>query len=93
MEDFMIYIIIYFAAVNVIAFAMMGADKHRAVKGRWRISEKALFISALIGGCAGANLGMHIFRHKTKHIKFVVGMPLILAAWIAAGAGIIINFL
>lgn len=70
---------IYLAVMNAAAFVMMGADKRRARKGRWRISEKALFAAALAGGSAGAILGMQIFRHKTRHWYFVWGMPAILA--------------
>ena len=70
---------IYLAVMNVAAFVMMGADKRRARKSRWRISEKALFAAALAGGSAGAVLGMQIFRHKTRHWYFVWGMPAILA--------------
>lgn len=68
----------YLAVMNVAAFVMMGADKRRARKGRWRIPEKALFAAALAGGSAGAILGMQIFRHKTRHWYFVWGMPAIL---------------
>ena len=70
-----IYLVVMIAA----AFVMMGVDKRRARKGRWRISEKALFAAALAGGSAGAVLGMQIFRHKTRHWYFVWGMPVILA--------------
>lgn len=77
MMDKMLWI--YLAAMNAAAFVMMGADKHRARRGRWRISEKALFAAALAGGSAGAILGMQIFRHKTRHWYFVWGMPVILA--------------
>lgn len=71
---FLVYIII----VNIVAFAMMGIDKKRAIRHQWRIPEKSLFISALLLGSVGANIGMQVFRHKTKHIQFVIGMPLIL---------------
>ncbi len=71
--------VIYLAAVNFIAFIMFGADKARAVKGRWRILESALILAAVSGGSAGALAGMKIFRHKTRHRKFTVGIPLILA--------------
>ena len=74
----------YLLAVNIIAFAMMGIDKGRAKRGAWRISEKALFISALIGGSIGAICGMQFFRHKTKHWYFKYGMPAILILQIAA---------
>lgn len=71
-------IAIYLAAINVITFIMFGADKARAVKGRWRISEAALILAALLGGSIGALAGMRIFHHKTRHRKFTVGIPVIL---------------
>ncbi len=59
----------------------MGIDKRRAKrKGTRRIRERTLFLSAFLGGPAGALLGMWLFHHKTKHWYFVVGMPLILLA-------------
>ena len=72
-------ITIYLAAINVITFIMFGADKARAAKGRWRISESALILAALLGGSTGALAGMRIFHHKTKHRKFTIGIPVILA--------------
>lgn len=72
-------IVIYLAAINVITFIMFGADKARAAKGRWRISESALILAALLGGSIGALAGMRIFHHKTKHRKFTIGIPVILA--------------
>ena len=72
-------VIIYLAAINVITFIMFGADKARAAKGRWRISESALILAALLGGSTGALAGMRFFHHKTKHRKFTIGIPVILA--------------
>ena len=69
---------IYLVVINVTALALCGADKRKAKKHAWRISEKALFLSAVLGGSAGALLGMLLFRHKTKHWYFVIGIPLIL---------------
>ncbi len=83
------YILIYLVVINIVAFVLMGADKSRAKRGAWRISEKALFLPAIIGGSLGALLGMWIFRHKTKHWYFVVGMPLILVIHLAI-AGLIL---
>lgn len=73
---------------NALAFALMGIDKHRAQKGRWRVSEKTLFLSALLGGSLGAILGMQFFRHKTKHWYFRVGMPAILIVQLAIGLAV-----
>ena len=72
-------IVIYLAVINIITFIMFGADKARAAKGRWRISESALILAALLGGSTGALAGMRFFHHKTKHRKFTIGIPVILA--------------
>ena len=76
-------LLIYLAAVNVIAFVVYGADKRRAKKERRRVPEKTLFLLALIGGSVGAWAGMYTFRHKTRHWYFVWGIPAILAVQIA----------
>ena len=73
----------YFASVNFIGFALMGIDKHTAKKRAFRIPEATLFIIAVIGGSLGSLIGMYTFRHKTRHRKFVIGMPLILVFQIA----------
>ena len=75
-------LILYLLIVNAIGFVLMLADKIKAKKNLWRIPEATLFFMAVIGGSIGSLLGMHTFRHKTKHIKFIVGMPLILAVQI-----------
>ena len=80
------YLIIYLAAVNLAAFALMGIDKQRAKQHAWRIPEKILFLSAILGGSIGAILGMWTFRHKTRHWYFAAGMPLILIVQIAVCA-------
>lgn len=69
---------IYLAVVNLAAFALMGVDKRRAKRGAWRIPERTLFLPAILGGSPGAILGMQVFRHKTRHRQFMIGMPLIL---------------
>lgn len=69
--------IIYLLAVNLVGFALMGIDKRKAIKHVWRVPEAALFWPAILGGSIGAWLGMYTFRHKTKHLRFVVGIPLI----------------
>ncbi|MCD8364638.1 MAG: DUF1294 domain-containing protein [Clostridiales bacterium] len=68
----------YLAAINLIGFTAMGIDKRKARKRKWRIPEVRLFILAAIGGSLGSWLGMYVFRHKTRHWYFVVGMPAIL---------------
>ena len=72
------YLILYLLVMNIIAFVTMGVDKSKAKRGAWRIPEKTLFLLSLIGGSIGALVGMYTFRHKTKHMSFVIGMPAIL---------------
>ena len=86
LEEYIIYILaaVYLLIVNIIAFSLMYIDKQRAKKQQWRIKEATLFLFAAIGGSIGANLGMQVFRHKTKHWYFVIGMPAILVLQIAA---------
>ena len=74
---------LYLLAVNLAAFGMMGADKGRARRGGWRISEKALFLFPVLGGALGGLLGMRIFRHKTKHWYFRWGFLLLLILQLA----------
>ena len=69
---------IYMILINFFELYLMYADKQKAKKGLWRIPEKTLFLISILGGSLGGILGMYIFRHKTKHWKFVIGMPLIL---------------
>lgn len=73
----------YLTIINAIAFALMLADKARARKNLWRIPERTLFTAAILGGSVGSLIGMYLARHKTKHLKFVIGIPVILAAQIA----------
>ena len=73
-------IVIYLLAMNVFGFCQMGIDKRRAARHEYRISERALFLGSILGGSLGSWLGMYVFRHKTRHWYFVLGMPLILLA-------------
>lgn len=68
----------YLVIINLIGFISMYIDKRKAKKHKWRISENTLILIAFIGGSVGSLIGMHLFRHKTKHIKFYIGIPLIL---------------
>ena len=78
MKDIWLIILIYLAAVNLFGLIIMGVDKTRAKRRKWRIPEATLFLVAAIGGSIGSIAGMYIFRHKTKHLYFVIGMPVIL---------------
>ena len=70
--------------LNLFAFILFGVDKSRAQRGAWRISERALLLSAACFGGTGALLGMRVFRHKTKHRAFTVSAPIAAAISIAA---------
>ena len=77
------YFLLYLLLINAATFLLMLVDKLKAKKNRWRIPERTLFGSALLGGSIGALLGMYTFRHKTKHLSFTLGMPAILIAQVA----------
>lgn len=71
------YFILYLISINLISFIIMYIDKQKAIKRRFRISEKNLFLLSILGGSLGMFIGMHTFRHKTKHLQFTIGVPLI----------------
>ena len=70
---------IYLLLINAVGFGVMLYDKYLAKNNLWRIPEKTLFGIAACGGSIGCWLGMYTVRHKTKHLKFTVGIPVILA--------------
>ncbi len=74
------YLLLYLLAINIIGFLAMGIDKFKAKKGYWRTPEGTLMTICLIGGGIGTIAGMYTFRHKTKKLKFTIGMPTILIA-------------
>lgn len=76
---------LYLVIINAIASGLMLIDKYKAKKNLWRIPEATLMTTALLGGSIGALIGMYTVRHKTKHPKFTVGIPLILLAQAALG--------
>lgn len=78
MSTFSTVLLLYLILLNLAGFLIMGIDKRRARKHMWRIPEKTLFFTAILGGSFGTLAGMYTFRHKTKHWYFVIGMPLIL---------------
>ncbi len=78
-------LLVLLAAMNLLAFALYGIDKLKAKRGAWRIPESTLLLVAFLGGSLGAFLGMELFRHKTKHAKFKILVPLFLILHIALG--------
>ena len=72
----------YLVSINALACLLMLIDKQKAIKNRWRIPESTLLWCAVLGGSMGAIMGMRLFRHKTKHAKFYIGLPVILCVQI-----------
>lgn len=83
----MIIVLAYLVIVNVVGFVLMFVDKKRAQNNQWRIKEATLFLTAAIGGSIGSMLGMKVFRHKTKHLSFMIGMPAIFIVQMALAVG------
>ncbi|MDE6312161.1 MAG: DUF1294 domain-containing protein [Lachnospiraceae bacterium] len=71
-------VLIYLAVMTLLGFGSMYLDKRKAKLHQWRISEKVLFLIAILGGSVGSNVGMRVCHHKTRHWYFVLGMPAIL---------------
>ena len=85
-------ICIYLAVMNFAGFLSMGIDKSRAKRQKYRIPEATLLVIAGCGGSLGSFLGMNVFRHKTKHLKFTIPVPLFLIAHIFILAFLIWRF-
>lgn len=79
----------YLITINALGLLLMLIDKEKARRKRWRIPEKSLFLVAAIGGSVGCILGMYLFRHKTKHLSFTIGIPLILILQLAVAVYIL----
>lgn len=73
-----LYVCAYLLVINLVGLGFMKSDKARAKHKKYRIPERRLFITAVIGGAAGIFAGMQLYRHKTKHPSFFVGIPVLL---------------
>ena len=85
----LIILLIYLLSINLVSFILFGVDKRRARRSLWRISEGTLIACSIFGGSIGALYGMKFFRHKTRHRKFTLGIPAILAVQVCAAGYII----
>lgn len=74
--EFLLILPVYLTVINIAAIIMTIADKKRAVRGKWRISEFSLMLLGFLGGAAGEFITMKKIHHKTKHAKFMIGLPL-----------------
>ena len=85
------YFLFYLHIINALGFWIMLADKRRAKRNVWRIPEARLMLTAALGGSIGVLAGMYLFRHKTKHPKFTLGVPLILAVQVVIAVWILLT--
>lgn len=71
-------LIVYLVIINILSLTVIYIDKVKARKKKWRVPERNLIGLAILGGSLGTIIGMYSFRHKTKHIKFTLGVPAII---------------
>lgn len=85
-------LLFYLLTINAVGFLIMLADKEKAKRHLWRIPEATLLTCALLGGSAGAYLGIRVFHHKTRKPKFYIGIPLIFCLQLAIGIFLLYQF-
>ena len=85
-KHILLAILVYLVIINVLGFILMHIDKKKSKKRRRRIPETVLLGTAVIGGSIGVMAGMEIFRHKTKHKRFYIGVPVILVLQVGIAA-------
>jgi uncharacterized membrane protein YsdA (DUF1294 family) len=81
--------VVYLVIINIAGVITCAADKRRARRHQWRIPEKQIFLTAIAGGSVGVLIGMYAFRHKTQHLQFTIGIPVILLCQILIAAWMI----
>ena len=85
-------LLVWLVLVNVLNFALMGADKRRAKRDEWRVRERTFFVLALLGGTPGAIAGMYAFRHKTRHWYFRFGLTALLVLQVFLAGAVLWRF-
>lgn len=78
MNPYIYILLIYFVGISFITALITAIDKYKAKKGRWRIPEATLFVLAIAGGSVAEYTVMRLIRHKTKHKRFMIGLPVII---------------
>ncbi len=86
-------LLIYYVSINIFLFSLMGIDKYKAIKQKWRISEEQLLTLCFLGGFLGLGLGMKIFRHKIRKSKFHIVLAFSTIIHIFLIYKIIVNFI
>ena len=74
-----VYLVLYFLILNVVGYLIIWHDKRKSRTGQWRVPEARFFAIALVGGALGVYYGMKTFKHKTQHLSFKIGIPLLIA--------------
>lgn len=85
-------LLMYLLCISLIAIVYTIADKIKAKKGKWRVSEATLFLLSLLGGSVAMYITMQLIRHKTKHLRFMIGIPLIILLQIVVAVALSILF-
>ncbi|MGJ9382964.1 DUF1294 domain-containing protein [Salipaludibacillus sp. CF4.18] len=80
MENYFLIAIVYIIIISIVGMTLMLMDKKKAERQQWRISEKNLFIVAILGGAISMHISSKVICHKTSKLKFVIGLPLIFVA-------------
>ncbi len=91
--EYLKYLLIYLAVINIVGFLSMGLDKFKAKHNMWRIPEKTLLLISFLGGSIGSLVGMKLFRHKTLHTQFKYGIPVFLVINIICFVVIVVKFI
>lgn len=84
-------IIVYIIVVNIFTIILMRIDKQKAVKSQFRIPERTFFLLSILGGAVGTYIGMKVYRHKTKHGKFTIGIPILIIWNLVAFVYVLLN--
>ena len=85
-------IVVYLAAINLLGAALAAADKRRARSGRWRVAESTLLLVAALGGAPLMLVAMKCLHHKTRHRRFMWGLPAMIFAQVALLAAAVFRF-
>ena len=85
-------ILIYLICSSCVAAIYIVVDKIKAKQGKWRVPEATLFLLSLLGGSVVMYITMRLIRHKTKHLRFMLGIPLIILLQIGVAVALYILF-
>jgi uncharacterized membrane protein YsdA (DUF1294 family) len=86
------YLLVYLVIINALTLLFMLVDKVKAKRNLWRIPERTLLSLCALGGSLGGLLGMKLFRHKTLHLRFSIGIPVMLAVHVVILVFLVIRF-